>query len=206
MENRWVGLLPASAPEEEDAPAAEVEADDVLVGVPAPQLGIDAPEDRVLGRVVSDGLGVHWVGAHGGSGESTVATLVGGRACDHRWPEMSAGADASVPVVLVARRNHHGMRAASLAAREWASGAHPDVMLLGLVLIEDAPGRIPRELQRQSKVLSGAVPRTWIVPWIEDLRVHGEAVLEVLPHTAAKPLTSLREVVEEHSPARERNV
>ena len=206
MENRWVSLLPASAPEEEDAPAADVEADDVLVGVPAPQLGIAPPEDRVLGRVTSDGLGVHWVGAHGGSGESTVASLVGGRACDHRWPEVSGGRDASIPVVLVARRNHKGMSAASQAAREWASGAHPDVMLLGLVLIEDAPGRVPRELQRQSKVLSGAVPRTWIVPWIEDLRVRGEAELEALPHAAVKPLTSLCEVVEEHDPARERNV
>ena len=70
MENRWVGLLPASAPEETEAPAIEEEVDDVLVGAPAPQLGIDPPEDRTLGRVISDAEGVHWVGVHGGSAQT----------------------------------------------------------------------------------------------------------------------------------------
>lgn len=206
MENRWVELLPSPAPVEDETSEIAPDVDDALVGAAHPQLGLDVPDGNGLGEVFTDDVCVHWVGTHGGSGESTLETWLGGRACGHRWPRATPGSEATVATVLVARRTHNGMASASAAARQWAAGAVPGVNLLGLALIEDAPGKVPRELQRQAKVLSGAVPRTWILPWIEDLRVHGEADPASLSHAATRTLASLREVVEEHTPAQKRNV
>lgn len=203
--NRWVDLLPSpDDAQEQDSPQEAIEADavEILSGATEPQLGLEFSEREGLGEVLTDGVGVHWVGTHGGSGETTLQELLGGRACSHRWPRVSEeSTEATVPVLLVARRNHRGMVAASKVAREWASGTHRDVELLGLVLIDDAPGKIPRHLQQKTKVLAGAVPRTWIVPWIEDLRVHGEVSPGTLGRSTEKILASISEVVEEHNPS-----
>ena len=86
------------------------------------------------------------VGAHGGSGESTLAALSPDwtETC-HGWP----AADPSNPVrvLVVARSNSAGLRAAQRAAQQWASGSVPGVSLVGLVTIADAPGRLPRPLR-----------------------------------------------------------
>ncbi|WP_369067076.1 DUF6668 family protein [Kocuria carniphila] len=202
--NRWSTLLPSlDDVQEKDSrqDAVDPEAVEVLSGATKPQVGLTFPEREGLGEVLTDGVGVHWVGAHGGSGETTLQELLGGRACSHRWPRVSKESPhETVPVLLVARRNQRGMAAASKVAREWASGSHSDVELLGLVLIDDAPGKIPRSLQHQAKVLAGAVPRTWILPWIEDLRVHGEVDSGTLGRSTEKILASISEVVEEHNP------
>lgn len=206
MENRWVGLLPSQVEPQEKMPTVEDDSVEVLRGAGKPHVGLSVPTGAPAEEVLSDGSGLHWLGAHGGSGETTLATLLGGRACEHLWPRLENSGGEAIATLLVARRNHSGMQAASAAARRWASGAHEDVALVGLVLVDDAPGKVPRELQRQAKVLSGAVPRTWVIPWIEDLRVYGETEIARLSHAAAKPLAALREVVEEHTPANERKL
>ena len=86
---------------------------------------------------------VWWLGAHGGAGESTLEELFSGsRAADHSWP-LTAAERPPARVVLVARTHARGLRAAQSAIREWAAG-DAQVLLLGLVLIADAPGRLPR--------------------------------------------------------------
>ncbi len=138
------------------------------VGVGAPQPGIPVP-DRVdrLGRVSVPLGSVLVVGVHGGSGESTLARWLGCRSTGHRWPVI----EASTPrVLLCARTTAQGIAAARMAAREWASG-EAAVDLLGLVLIEDAPGRLPKQLRREAKHASGGVPRTWLVPYSRPLRL-----------------------------------
>jgi hypothetical protein len=55
--------------------------------------------------------------------------------------------------------------------RQWAAGLVPSVEVLGLVVMADAPGRVPRSLRDLLQVVSGGVPRTWTVPWVEAWRV-----------------------------------
>lgn len=56
--------------------------------------------------------------------------------------------------MLVARTNARGLRAAQLAATEWASGDVP-VHLEGLVLLADAPGRLPKALKQFVRLVAG---------------------------------------------------
>ena len=148
------------------------------------------PRDRLARRVLErdEHAVVWWLGAHGGAGESTLEELFSGsRAADHRWP--LAGADvAPARVVLVARTHARGLSAAQSAAREWAAG-DARVLLLGLVLIADSPGRLPHGLRRLGDLIAGGVPALWSLPWIEAWRV-GEPPA---PHNAPKAVHRLLE-------------
>jgi len=97
---------------------------------------------------------------------------------------------ASARVVLTARSNLRGLRAAQVAATQWASGLVPHVQVLGLVVIADAPGRLPRPLREYAQLVSGGVPRTWTLPWIETWRL-GET-----PELATSP-REVRRLVDE---------
>ena len=122
-----------------------------------------------------------WLGAHGGAGESTLEELFSGsRAADHSWPLTAANVPPA-RVVLAARTHAHGLKAAQCAIREWAAG-DAQVLLLGLVLIADAPGRLPHGLRQLADLIAGGVPAVWSLPWIEAWRV-GEPPA---PHNAPK--------------------
>ena len=141
---------------------------------------------------------IWWLGVHGGAGETTLAQLLEGSwETGHAWPR-SDEQPAELPhVILVARTNARGLRAAQLAAIEWASGTVA-VQLHGLVLIADAPGRLPKPLRDFAHVVAGGVPRVWRLPWVEAWRL-GEpvsattapkAVTDVLNDLRALPLTA----------------
>lgn len=187
--NPWVTTTPATETDRsvsaasDDVPGIDngVEA---WQGVGAPQPGVPAPDqaDR-LGRVaVTDGDALHVIGAHGGAGESVMAAWLHGKATQHRWPILDSGSRARV--VLVARTSSAGMAAARKAATEWASGQAP-ADLVGLVLIDDAPGRLPRELHAEAKHLSGGVPRTWRMPYVPALRFAAEPT-QIVPAGRAR--------------------
>ncbi len=91
-------------------------------------------------------------------------------------------------MVLVARTHAHGLTAAQTAIREWAAG-DAQVLLLGLVLIADAPGRLPHGLRQMAALIAGGVPALWSLPWIEAWRV-GEPPA---PHNAPKVVRRLLE-------------
>jgi hypothetical protein len=140
-------------------------------GVAASQPGI-APPEEPLPRVVTDtAAAVWWVGVHGGAGESTLELLAPGtRAASHSWPLPGPGR-ASHRVVLVARTHYAGLVAAQRAATDWATGSLGDgVVLEGLVLISDAPGRLPKPLADLEQIIAGGVPRTWRVPFVSSWR------------------------------------
>jgi hypothetical protein len=105
------------------------------------------------------------VSAHGGAGESTLERLLpGSKAAGHAWP-ISPSRARPARVLLVARTNFSGLTAAQRALRDWASGAVP-VQLDGLVLMADAPGRLPKELRALSQLVASAAPgRSWQLPW-----------------------------------------
>lgn len=139
-------------------------------GPAAPQRGVPAPDqvDRLPVRDQSATPAVWWLGVHGGAGESTLAALTSGRsaAAGHAWPRNGGGL---TPVVLVARSNAAGLRAAQNALREWGAGLTPS-NVLGLVVMADAPGRMPRALRDRLTVVAGGGPRTWTVPWVDAWR------------------------------------
>ncbi|AWB88138.1 DUF6668 family protein [Mycetocola zhujimingii] len=128
--------------------------------------------DRLPRRAAAWPASVWWLGVHGGAGESTLATLASGtRPADHAWPLPSANITAH-HVVLVARTNYAGLTAAQRAATEWAAKTLPQgVSLAGLVLISDAPGRLPKPLREFEQVIAGGVPRVWRLPWVEGWRL-----------------------------------
>ena len=105
---------------------------------------------------------------HGGAGESTIAALgEQWRAAEHAWPRTSSTAR----VLLVARSSARGLTAAQTAARQWASGLVPFADVVGLAVLADAPGRLPRPLRDLATVVGGGVPRTWHLPWFEAWRL-----------------------------------
>ena len=167
--NPW---LPSPSGEPDEPAGAQPPA--VLVPPPAsgptaPQAGVPAPDrgDRLPRRDVAVTARLWWVGAHGGAGESTLAALLPqSRAAGHAWPVASA----PVRAVLVARTTMRGLRAAQVAAADWASGGVAGVELLGLVLIADAPTNLSRPLRELATVVAGGVPRVWRVPWHEPWR------------------------------------
>ncbi|WP_017972370.1 DUF6668 family protein [Actinopolyspora halophila] len=113
-----------------------------------------------------------WLGVHGGAGVSTLSGLIpGGWDAARAWPDPRIGGPPGlVGVMLVCRSHQAGMSAASAAIRQWASGRTPPVQLWGLVIVADAPGRLPRPLKSQQKRLVGTVSRCVVVPWVEAWR------------------------------------
>lgn len=153
---------------EEALPPSPV-ADPDFEGAFVPQPATVPPPDTALPfRVVESTDQVWWFGVHGGAGESTLAAISGGQAADHRWPQ-SAPEDTPATVVLVARTHHAGLLRAQHAATEWASG-QVRARLVGMVLVADAPGKLPKPLRDLSQVVAGGVPRVWRLPWISAWR------------------------------------
>lgn len=135
-----------------------------------------------------------WLGCHGGAGASTLATVIPtGADAGRYWPvPIYPGVGR---VVLVARTHAHGLRSAQAAARQWASGMLPGhVQLLGLVVIADAPGRLPKPLRDLLRLISGGVPRTWEIPWVEGLRFGDPPARTSLPAAFAELASALQQI------------
>ena len=171
-DNPWVRKSPSAEPPaviDEPPPAGGARP----VGVTAPQDGVPVPDqaDRLPQRKTPHAARVWWLGATGGAGESTLASLArGSRPADHAWP-IPENRGSICRVVLVARTNYAGLAAAQRAAIEWASGALGDTVRVdGLVLVPDMPGRMPKELRHFAQVVAGGLPHTWTMPWVDAWR------------------------------------
>lgn len=187
--NRWVSFNTETV---EELTAVDIPPAFLPTGATRPQLSVPQPDhaDR-LPR--SDAVGVlpdyWWLGVHGGAGESSLARLdKRTKAAGHHWPITAAGAT----VVLVARSNVSGLRAAQLAATEWASGTVARIRVAGLVVMADAPGRLPKELREFARVVGGGVPHLWHVPWIEAWRLGHNVPPEDLPKEVRTVLEQVR--------------
>lgn len=195
--NPWV-QSPERDPERgENEPAASPPVTRVTPVLPAVGPGasaVSAPTRGLPRRSVQAAgppVALWWVGVHGGAGESTLEQLLeGSRANGHAWPHTEERTTALPPVILVARTSARGLRAAQLAATEWAAGNVP-VQLHGLALVADAPGRLPKPLRDFAQVVGGGVPRVWRLPWVEAWRL-GEPVS---PETTPKAITDFLEDV-----------
>ena len=132
-------------------------------GLPAGYGGVAAPRHALSEQ------GVGWIAAHGGAGATTLTRLLGGTDLGCRWPDAALGEPATV--LLVARTNAEGMGAAGRALNALREGRHPAGMrLVGLVLVADAPGRLPLPLARRIRVLRSIAP-VHRVPWMPSWRL-----------------------------------
>ncbi|MGL5858160.1 MAG: DUF6668 family protein [Angustibacter sp.] len=191
--NPWTtqqGDVPAlSSPPDAAAPEVPV------TGPSAPQPGVPAVDavDRLPRHATSTRATLWWIGAHGGAGESSLSQLLpGSHPASHAWPLVPGAAHDPARAVLVARTSVVGLRAAQRAMQDWASGAVNDVQLLGLVLVADAPGRLPRPLRDLAAVAAGGAPRSWRLPWIEAWRTTDTPDPNSLPHEVRRLLTDLK--------------
>ena len=191
--NPWLRRNSASA--RGDEVGEELPARATSTRVLGPQPGAVPPPD------VSDQLPVRpvehtalgWaVAAHGGAGETTLARVLGARQGQRSWPASIEGER----VVLVARTNAVGLAAARRAAQQWAAGAAGGVHLVGLVLMADAPGRLPRPLRALVALTAGGVATTWQLPWVEALRMEtSDGADAALARAASTQLDQIRNLL-----------
>lgn len=197
--NPWLPQPSAPSPAESDRQGPTSVA---ITGPTAPQRGIPAPDlvDQLPVRHVDRAAALWLVGAHGGAAESTLAELDDGwTAGSHAWPSVPDG--QPVQVLIVARTSARGLLAAKAVAKQWASGLVHDVELLGLVLVADAPGRLPKPLRDLTKVVSGGYPRTWQVPWVESWRLGDDVLLDAAPREVRRLVDDLRTILRTGAPS-----
>lgn len=166
-------------------------------GPTSPQRGIPAPDrvDQLPTLDQSAPAQLWWLGTHGGAGETSLAALMPDWAsAGHGWPRVRGQQEPS-RVVLTARSNVRGLRAAQAAATQWAAGMVPFVDLIGLVIVADAPGRMPRPLRDLALVVSGGAPRTWNVPWVEPWRLGEQPALDDAPREVRRLVDELRVIL-----------
>jgi len=127
------------------------------------------------------------VGAHGGAGVTTLSHALGARD-GGRW---SSQAPTGLNRVLVARTHATGVQ----SMRHILSGHAASFSLL--LLVPDAPGRLPKPLRDETHILSGVRP-TLRVPWVETWRI-GDLTTPSAP--ASKFLHSFRNHLQKAAPS-----
>ncbi|MEV7727070.1 DUF6668 family protein [Streptomyces sp. NPDC087917] len=146
------------------------------VGAAAARADASAPPQQPIAdnsfpasATLSETSSVSWMNAHGGAGATTLATVFGGFDAGSRWPDPAGG--ASGRILLVARTHASGLQAVSqvldmIRKNEQPSGS----VLQAVVLVADAPGRLPQELAKRIKVI-GSVVKIHRIPWIPAWRM-----------------------------------
>ncbi|MFC3576868.1 DUF6668 family protein [Streptomyces yaanensis] len=110
-----------------------------------------------------------WVATHGGAGASTLAAVFGGFDAGRGWPRPDQDEPASV--LLVARTHATGLHTALRSLELFQRGeAPPGLDLDAIVLVADAPGRLPRPLAQHVKVIESLLD-VYRVPWVPDWRI-----------------------------------
>lgn len=108
-----------------------------------------------------------WVGTHGGAGVSTLAAVYGGHDCGRSWP----GPGEPPSVLLVSRTHAAGLDTAAGAVEIFRRGqALPGLDLDAIVLVADAPGRLPRPLAQRVRSLESVID-VYRVPWVPSWRL-----------------------------------
>ena len=156
-----VGPLPAGAPAPSPIPTPTPTPARAPVAAPP----VRPPRPPRPARIDA---GWCWYGLHGGAGVTTLLAAVPGGADLHSLP--SQHGHPAMPVVAVCRSHAGGLRAAQRWAA-WVSDHPAAVNLLGLVVVADAPGRLPRSLESTIRLVTGGYPRVWRIPFVQLWRV-----------------------------------
>ncbi|WP_030379784.1 MULTISPECIES: DUF6668 family protein [unclassified Streptomyces] len=111
-----------------------------------------------------------WVATHGGAGTTTLAAVFGGHDTGRAWPRPDHGEPPSV--LLVGRTHATGLDAVTNTLDIFRRGdAPPGLDLDAVVLVADAPGRLPRPLAQRVKAID-AVIDVYRVPWVTAWRTN----------------------------------
>jgi len=128
---------------------------------------VTVPEPGPLEPAHASARRYSWVGTHGGAGASTLAAVYGGHDCGRDWP----GPEDPRSVLLVARTHASGLAAVLRALEVFRLGeAPPGLDLDAVVLVADAPGRLPRPLDKQVRLIESLID-VYRVPWVSDWRL-----------------------------------
>ena len=161
--------------------------------IPAP-----APVDHARDQATQDEQGTHtdrqrpvFVGAHGGAGATAWAGIL--EAVDagniNTWTTNEQEPDTTV--VLVLRASLDGVTAAKTALAHRGAEA----FTAGLV-VAAGPGRVPRRINDELKILAGAVPLAR-APWVPELLVK-RAVNTAPTDLPSKELNKLTTTLNHH--------
>lgn len=111
-------------------------------------------------------------GLCGGAGVTTVASAVGFGNDASTSGLSEPNGEIPLPLVAVTRSHAHGLQRAQQEAASWAAHGHmTSYAQVGLVIVADAPGRLPRPLRELLDLVSGGWPRVWRIDWVEALRL-----------------------------------
>lgn len=152
----------------------ELMGDDLLVTGPTkPGLSptLETPTEAWAVSDVGPFEGIAVMGLHGGSGATTLASLLGDNATEvgQSWPVSQnawTGSAWPIPVIAVARTDHKGLAAADSFVRSWANGQLTGSQLSALVLTEAGP-RTSDARKKATKRLLRMVPRGTHIPWMD---------------------------------------
>ena len=155
---------------------------------PAPSPPVPAQPVPVMAE--PGAAGVALVAAHGGAGVSSLLRCgldrLGAFDAERCWP-------ATGHALLVARTSTGGLEQVRELARQHATGhVGGDIELLGLVLIADAPGRLPLRVRELADLVCGGFTRSWRLPWLEEWRLAAASEPLPVPPDAAQLLDELR--------------
>lgn len=172
--NPW---LETGEPEQPEAAVAVVEEPehDAVLGAEAvaegPCVPLHAQPDQAkaaLGPPASAGLLL--MPLHGGSGITTLAGLLGDDAAEAGSCWRAGELLPAGWVVAVARIHGRGLEQVSALGRAWSHAQLGEQgRLLGVLLIDDGP-KPSKPQVRRARSLTGAVPKTWRLPWVEAWR------------------------------------
>ncbi|WP_247614624.1 hypothetical protein [Streptomyces tagetis] len=113
--------------------------------------------------------------------------VLGGVDVGARWPEPAKGEPRRI--VIVGRTSARGIRSVSRALGALREGKAPQGLdLVAVVLVADAPARLPLGLLRRIRVIRSVV-HVHRVPWIPAWRVGGR------PRSTPRNLTKLARLV-----------
>ncbi len=157
---------------DEDMPEQTIAHDPPIANVIAPDI-----TDRLPILEVQNSRPVAVIGAHGGAGATSLAASEPELLFDfgQAWP----ATQSKQACIVIARTSARGLYAAQTALQQWAAAETPSVDLLGLVLIADAPGKLPKPLKELAQVVSGGAPRTWRLPWDAAMRLDAENTMSI---------------------------
>lgn len=132
--------------------------------IPPPQRGIPAPSKLMPVRHLP-AADLWVVGAHGGSGESVVAGL------DPRWGAAGHCFPAEGNLLVCCSTSAYGLESGRMALQQYISGFAGQGRLIGLALVTDMPGRLPKELRRLKTIIQSLAPATIEIPFDRTLRL-----------------------------------
>ncbi|WP_019146613.1 DUF6668 family protein [Aeromicrobium massiliense] len=132
------------------------------------------PKRPLTGRTTQRPEGIApfvWVSAHGGAGATSLRRGSGaGLDLTSQWPAPELGWPARV--VLVSRANAAGLDAAGRMLQETVSRTVPDVQMVAVVTVADAPTRPSKHIRARLVELGSIAPRVIHMPWVENWRDH----------------------------------